>query len=64
MSCSALAGQALTQLRQRVQVSWLTLIVPSGEAEGSSMVSAARACVELSCTRWSRASSSVARFSA
>ncbi|MCY1550225.1 hypothetical protein D9M68_864610 [compost metagenome] len=64
LSCKALAGQALTQLRHSVQVSLLTAIVPSSEAPGSAMASIAGRWAALSCSRWSMASSTVARFSA
>ena len=38
LSCRALAGQALTQLRHRVQASAFTTTLPSGAAAGKAMV--------------------------
>jgi len=41
LSCRALAGQALTQLRHSVQVSLLTAMLPSSDAAGRGSASPA-----------------------
>ena len=61
LSCSALAGQAPTQLRHSVHLSLSTSTVPKGAPAGKAIASGRFGACS---TRWSSARSSVVRFSA
>ena len=64
LSCKALAGQALTQLKHSVHFSALTFKLPMGAGLGRSMTLLASFKTAGACSlKWSKASSSVPRFS-